>query len=70
MLIIYTLIKFIVVWIADVLWCLNMVNVVKLKRRGFKNLSEDFLKELDEAIIEALRGEGVEVKVSRVSSDD
>jgi len=47
-----------------------MVNVVKLKRRGFKNLSEDFLKELDEAVIEALKGEGVEVKVLCKSSSD
>jgi len=37
---------------------LSRVKVLSIRRRGFSELSEEALKELDEAIKEAIRREG------------
>ena len=37
---------------------MSRVKVLSIRRRGFSELSEEVLKELDEAVKEAIEGEG------------
>jgi len=41
---------------------LSRVKVLSIRRRGFSELSEEALKELDEAIKEAIEGKGRPLK--------